>query len=632
MTRFFNKALFGTVLVSWLSASFVPAQPESGTFRLAVDATEAPRKILHARLEIPVSPGPLTLVYPEWIPGEHMPSGPIINLAGLRFSAGGKDLAWRRDLVDMYAFQLQIPAGASSLDVALDYLPVAADTRFSSGSSTSEAVAVVNWNQLVLYPKGARPPALECRASLRLPAQWRFATALPVEKTSGDEVDFAPASLETLVDSPVLLGRHFRKIDLSPGQTPPHEVDMAADSEAALEMPEDWIAALQQLVRETGALFGSRHYRDYHFLFTLSDHVASFGLEHHESSDDRVPERTLLDSDGRLRHAGLLPHEFVHSWNGKYRRPADLTTPDYQEPMRDDLLWVYEGLTQYLGDILTARSGLWSPDQFREELARVAARLDHWPGRTWRPLSDTAVAAQHLYAAPDAWASWRRETDFYDESALIWLEADATIRRETKGRRSLDDFCRAFHGGPGGRPEVRTYVFDDVVAGLSAVAPHDWKAFLTERLQSLAPHAPLAGLEQSGWRLVYDDKPNTDMKAREELDDGIDLSYSLGMEVDREGVLTDVIPGMPAARAGLSPGLKVVAVDGRSWSRKRFLEALAASRSGSRPIEILAVNGDFYRTFSVEDHGGMKYPHLERIPGVPDLLDKIIEPRSRRPS
>lgn len=618
---------FAVFLASLAAAASALAAGEA-PLRLSLDASEAPRRILHAKLVIPAAPGPLTLVYPEWIPGEHMPSGPIVNVAGLKLSAAGREIPWHRDPVDMYAFHLEVPEGVREIEASLDYLPVEADARYSSGSSTSQALAVLNWNQVVLYPKGSLPGELACRASLRLPEGWKFGTALPVESSSGGVVEFGEAPLATVVDSPVLIGAHFRVIDLSPGQTPPHEVDLAADSEAALAMPEDWVADLRGLVRETGALFGSRHYRDYHFLYTLSDAVASFGLEHHESSDDRVPERTLLDPDARVEHAGLLPHEFVHSWNGKFRRPEGLATPDYQQPMKDDLLWVYEGLTQYLGEILTARSGLWTPEQFRDELALVAARLDHWPGRTWRPLEDTAVDAQHLYAAPDAWGSWRRGTDFYEESVLIWLEADATIRQGTKDRRSLDDFCRAFHGGPGGRPELKPYTFEDVVAGLASVYPHDWKSELEERLRSLSPRAPFAGLEESGWRLVYNDTPNAQMKAREEVEEGIDLFSSLGMTVRKDGTISDVIPGMPAAKAGIAPTMKLIAVDGRAWTRKRIAEALAAARSAGRPVEILAENGDFYRTFSVDARNGMQYPHLERIPGTPDLLSEIIRPKA----
>ncbi len=620
------RRLFGLAASLGLAATVFAAP--TAPLRLSVDASEASRRILHAKIEIPAAPGPLTLVYPEWIPGEHEPSGPIVNLAGLKFRAGGREIPWRRDRVDMYAFHLDVPEGAGEVEASLDYLPVGAEARYSSGTSTSPTLAVLNWNQVLLYPKGARPDELSCRAKLLLPAGWKFGTALPVERSSGSEVEFAEATVATVVDSPVLMGSHFRVIDLSPGQTPPHEVDLAADSEAALAMPEEWIADLRALVRETGALFGSRHYRDYHFLFTLSDQVADFGLEHHESSDDRVPERTLLDPDSRMKEAGLLPHELVHSWNGKYRRPADLTTPDYQEPMKDDLLWVYEGLTQYLGDVLTARSGLWSPEQYREELARIAARLDNWPGRTWRSLEDTAVDAQHLSEAPDAWASWRRGTDFCEESELIWLEADATIRGGTRDRRALDDFCRAFHGGPGGRPEVRTYTFADVVAGLTSVYSHDWKAFLEERLHSLSPRAPIGGLERAGWRLVYNDTPNVQMKAREEVEGGLDLSFSAGLSVDKDGAIVDTIPGMPAAEAGLAPGMKVVAVNGRAWTRKRAAEALEAARSGGRPVEILAVSGDFYRTFSLNVRTGMRYPHLERIPGTPDLLSDILRPRA----
>lgn len=631
MNKTLAAKLPGFLLLLGLATVGAFGQTASARMRLEVDATEVPRGIFHARMTISARPGAMTLVYPKWIPGEHMPTGPITNLVGLRFSAGGRPVAWTRDLVDMYAFHLDVPAGATALDVALDYVPASADQRFSSGDSTTPVLAVLNWNQVVLYPEGDDPSALECEASLRVPEGWKVGTALPLARSAGSTFEFAPAALATLIDSPAVMGEHYRSIDLSPGQSPPHEVDMVADSQAALEMPSDWIDGLRQLVSETGALFGARHYRDYHFLLTLSDGVAGFGLEHHESSDDRSGERTLIDPDRRKVEANLLPHELVHSWNGKYRRPADLATTDYQQPMKDDLLWVYEGLTQYLGDVLTARSGLLTPEDLREELARLAAILDHTPGRTWRPLADTAVAAQLLYGAPGAWASWRRETDFYDEGLLIWLEADARIRKETGGKRSLDDFCRRFHGGTSGPPAVKTYTLDDVINGLNEVAPADWRSFLAERLESTKPGAPLHGIEASGWRLVYNDTPNEMVKAHEAVDKEIDLRYSLGALIKEDGTLADVLPGMPAAMAGLAPGMRLVAVGGRKWRAEGIREALRAAKGVAAPIELLAENSEFYRTYAVVDHDGEKFPHLERIPGVPDLLGEITRPRAPKP-
>jgi predicted metalloprotease with PDZ domain len=607
-------------------AGGLAAQSPPAPIRLFVDETAAPQKILHASLVIPAAPGPLTLFYPKWIPGEHIPDGPIADLAGLKFTAGGKPVPWRRDLEDMFAFHLQVPEGATAVEVQLDFLLSAPASGFSGGASATSQLSLLSWNQVLLYPQGRPARDFTYEPSLRLPDGWKFATALPIARRTGNTIEFAPAPLDTLVDSPVLAGAHFRVIPLGPDGEPRHELDLAADSAEALAMPADAIAHYNQLVAETGALFGTRHYRDYHFLVTLSDDVAHFGLEHHESSDDRVPERTLLDDVLRVHNADLLPHEFTHSWNGKYRRPAGLATPDYQQPMHDDLLWVYEGLTEYLGDVLTARSGLWTQEEFREHLAYVAATFDHRAGRTWRSLQDTADSAQLLYDAPDEWLAWRRSTDFYDEGALLWLDVDATLRAESHGHRSLNDFCRLFHGGSGGAPALQTYTFDDVLAALGQLVPFDWSAFLTERLNSTSPHAPLGGIEKGGWKLVYNETPNEALYAAEQSRKDMDLSSSLGLSLDDDGTIRDVIPGMIAYEAGLGPAMKIAAVNGRQFSPDVLHEALRVSRTGTGTLDLEVSNGQYFRTFHLDYHGGLRFPHLERNSALPDSLGEIIKP------
>lgn len=626
------------VLCALLLAAFPalaknPLKPKAPppSIAISVDATEAPRHILHARLLVPATPGEMTLYYPKWIPGEHGPTGPIAELAGVKFSYNGQPLVWRRDLVDMYAFLVQVPQAATTLEVTLDFL-MPSQGMFSGGGSASAQMGVVSWNQVLLYPKGWTSDELTYTATLRMPEGWKYGTALDTAKQSPQGVEFAPVSLTTLVDSPVILGAHYRAVPLAAGETPSHEIDMAADSEAALEMTPETREAYNNLVAETGALFGARHYRHYHFLLSLSDNVAHFGLEHHESSDDRIAERSLVDENLRKASAGLLPHEFVHSWNGKHRRPADLSTPDYQQPMKGDLLWVYEGLTEYLGGILTPRSGLESPEQYREDLALVAAELDNRPGRTWRPLADTAVAAQTLYGTPSQWSSWRRGVDFYDESELIWLEADVTIRQLTRGQRSLDDFCHRFHGGQTGPPQLKTYTFDDVAGTLNDVAPYDWKSFLTARLNSTSPRAPLGGIEGGGWKLVYTDVLPGQLRARESARDYTDVRYSLGFSMSDKGDVLDVIPGTPAAEAGLAPGSKILGVDGHRWNHSRFpsllREAIRAAKGGSQPIRLLVENADYYKSIEIDYHGGERYPHLERDAAKPDLLTEIIKPHA----
>ncbi len=614
-----------------------PASAAAPPIAIAVDASEAPRKIFHARLVVPAPPGPLTLLYPKWIPGEHGPSGPIADLAGLKLSAGGKPIPWRRDTTDMFTFHCEVPQGSQSVEIALDFLSPAAADGFSAGASATSQLAVISWNQMLLYPAGPTSDDLTYAASLTLPPGWSHGSALPVASEDGQTIRFKPVSLTTLVDSPVLSGAFFRKVPLSPQTKPPHEIDMAADSAAALEMTPDLLAAHGRLVDEALALFGATHYGEYHFLYTLSDHTAHFGLEHHESSDDRVPERTLVDEDHRRVHAHLLPHEFVHSWNGKYRRPADLATPDYQRPMQSDLLWVYEGLTHYLGYVLTARSGLETPDLFRQEVARIASGLVLRPGREWRPLVDTAVAAQILYGAPAGWAAWRRGVDFYDEGVLIWLEADVLIRQRTKGQRSLDDFCRLFHGGTSGPPALKTYTADDVYATLGQIAPYDWKGFFESRVYAVAARAPLGGIEGSGWRLAYSSTRTDFIKSLENADKIVDASASIGLRLKKDeekgdAVILDAVPGLAAAAAGVGPGMRLVAVDGRRFSPDGLRQALRATREKGEPLDLLIENAEYFRTYRLDYRDGEKYPVLERDTSKPDLLGEIIRPRAGRPA
>jgi predicted metalloprotease with PDZ domain len=577
-------------------------------------------------MEIPVKAGMMTLLYPEWIPGEHGPTGPIANLVGLKIQAGELPIPWKRDSVNMYAFHVDVPAGVASLDVAFDFISPPEAGGFSSGSSATTQLAVLNWNQLLLYPQGVPADKLQLQATLRVPNSWRYGTALRIKRESGNQIEFEPASLTTLVDSPVSTGAHYRTIELGADNGIAHYLHLAADSDRATEILPETIAQYKNLVVETGALFGSRHYRSYHFLFTLSDHVAHFGLEHHESSDDRLGERTLVDEGPRKTAASLLPHEFVHSWNGKYRRPSGLATGGFDAPMKGDLLWVYEGLTNYLGEILAPRSGLWSPEDYRESLAATAASLDTESGRTWRPLEDTTIAAQILYGAGDDYAEYRRSVDYYPEGTLIWLEADVLIRRLSNGTKSLNDFCRAFHGGPGGAPALKTYAFEDVVAGLKSVQPYDWAEFLNTRLHSTGPHAPLGGVENGGWKLVYSGVRSDFWKATEEERKLIDLAYSIGLKVKEDGTIIDVAYGRPAQKAGVAPASKLIAVNNRQFTPTVLREAVQKTATSTEPLELLIKVGEFYEVHRIDYHGGERYPHLERDPASPDLLSAIIAP------
>jgi len=624
---FLLLAAFAVVLIYSQSVNTKPRADNipPAPITLSVDATEAQRKLFHARMTMAVSPGPLTLVYPKWIPGEHGPTGPIVNLAGLKLTAGGKTISWRRDDVDMYAFHLEVPAGARVLEAALDFLSPSFAGGFTAGASTTAHLAIVTWNQLLLYPEGSNINNVSFKATLSLPAGWKFGTSLPITRQSANKIEFANVSLDRLVDSPVLTGQNFLVIPLA--VNPANEIDIAADNPADLEISPELTTTLKRVVAEAVSLFGATHYTHYHFLLTLSDHTAHFGLEHHESNDSRVAERSLLDPALRDVSLGVLPHEFVHSWNGKYRRPAGLATPNYQEPMKGELLWVYEGLTQYLGNLLSARSGLWTPEQYREHLAQIAADLDHRPGRMWRPLIDTTIAAQILYGAPGEWSSMRRGVDFYDEGWLIWLDTDTKIRELTGGTRSLDDFCKRFHGAPSTPPLVKTYGFDDVVATLNDVAPFDWRNFLVTRLNSTDFHAPLGGIERGGWKLAYETTRSGFLKDLEQVRRTTEMGYSIGLRLNEDGSIADVIEGMAAAKAGIGPGMRVLAVNGKAYAAGVLRDFVRATTDPKRRrIDLLIDNEGQVSTYQLTYGEGEKYPVLERDGSKTDTLSKIIAP------
>ena len=607
--------------------SNVAAGQEPLTIR--VDVSEASRRFLRATIEIPAKPGSLTLYYPKWIPGEHGPTGPINDLAGIKMKAAGKDVRWQRDEVDMYAFHCQVPEGADRLEVTLNFLSPAVTAGFSSGASLTSHIGVINWNQTILYPKGTPAKDIVCKASILLPEGWKLATALATVKQLGTLTEFAPVSLETLIDSPVLCGDHLKEVPIGPKGGPPHYLVVAADSAGALAYTPEFKSDMDRLIVEAEKLFGARPYKSYRFLLALSDQLTHFGLEHHESSDNRVSEGALLDD--RMKKsvgASLLPHEYVHSWNGKYRRPADMVTATYQEPQRTKLLWVYEGLTQYLGVVLTARCGLWKAEQFRDNLAQIGDWASNQRGRAWRPLEDTTVAAQLLYNSRGDWASWRRGTDFYDEGILLWLEIDTVIRARSKGAKSLDDFCRRFFASKGGTVQVKPFTFDEMIADLNAVTPHDWAELLNQRLRATSPEAPLEGIRGGGWKLTYGEKANDLMKENDGENKTIDVTASLGMLLNESGGVTDVIPTKPAHRAGIGPGMRIIAVNGRRWSDKLLRNALTASKSTGK-IEFIVENGEFFQTIALAYRDGERYPRLVRETGTTDYIEAIVRPLAK---
>jgi predicted metalloprotease with PDZ domain len=547
----------------------------------------------------------------------------------------------------MYAYHLTVPQGVTKLNIAMDFLAVSGGS-FTAGGSTSNNLALLSWNTLIVAPHGVDPAKIMVTPSVMLPMYWKAGTALTPSdapgtgtieiarpgngNSSGQLIHYAAVSMEQLIDSPVLAGRWFREIPLAPEITPKHFLDLAGDGPEDIKLSDEHIAEFSRLIRETGSLYKSRHYNSYHFLVTLSDQVAHFGLEHHQSSDDRVAEKTFVDDDQFIANGLLLPHEFTHSWNGKYRRPIGLATGNYEDPMKGNLLWVYEGLTEYLGDVLAARCGIWNNAIYRDRLATIAAYLnDARPGRTWRDLQDTATMAQILYTTGGAFDNFRRNTDFYDEGELLWLEVDLTIRSKTDGKKSLNDFAAAFHGLNGNTgPMVVPYDFDDVVKGLNAVVPNDWAAFLRTRLDSNDFHAPeTAGIDAlSGYKLTYSDKPDYWSQLTESSAGagGIDARYSIGLEVDSNGIVQDAIVGGAAYKAGIAPGFHVVAVNGRGYSAALMHQALQDTVGNGPAVELIVENTGYYKTIRIDYHGGERYPHFERVPGTVDRLDDILAP------
>ena len=621
------------VLLPALAVPFPGLAAAPATIHLAVDLTDAPRQLFHVRETLPVTPGGLTLYYPKWIPGEHSPSGPLRDLAGLKFTADGKPLAWRRDLENMYALHLDVPAGAGSLDADFDFLSPAGGGEFGQSVSATPDLVDLEWNQVLLYPAGKASKEILFEASVTLPADWNYATALEPEGGGKGSTGFKPVSLDELVDSPLIAGRYFRRVDLAPSGGVPVHLDVVADAAADLDISAEQTDKFRSLVIQAYTLFGARHYGHYDFLLTLSDNTGHFGLEHHQSSDDRTWQDYFTEPSTTLVANHLLPHEYVHSWNGKFRRPADLTTADFNSvPMHSDLLWVYEGLTEYFGDVLAARSGMWTQEQYRELLAMTAARMDNRPGRTWRPLQDTADEAQILYYAPREWENWRRVQDFYAEGELLWLDVDTKLRELSHGARSMNDFARAFYGMDDGSHAVKTYTFDELVATLNQVQPFDWAAFLRERLDSTQVHAPLDGITRGGYRLAYTDTPSEFFKADQKRRETLNMMYSIGLllAADRKnsGTIKDVLWGSPAFKAGVGPGMKLIAVNGRDFTADKdaLKNAIVAAQKSKEPIRLLVRNQDDYFTFDVDYHDGLRYPVLRPIAGAVPVLDAITAP------
>ena len=619
----------------WISLLLAPAaalpQEKSPGIVLEVDATTIPRKILSAHESFPVtSPSPhrVDLVYPKWIPGNHAPTGPVADLVNLRFSAEGNSIPWTRDPVDMYRFHISVPAGTTRL--AADFSMVGAyipGNDFAPGNTSTPVQGDVNWDQLVLYPADTPADQITVTASIKLPDKWSYATALPHAADQVGTIHFDPVSLTTLIDSPLMCGSIMREFDITPkGVSERHLLDIFEESPEGLNLPAERIAAYRNLVSEARALFRSHHYGSYHFLVEAQSE-SSDGLEHHESSDEQVPTMGMVSSSFSAEAADLLAHEMIHSWNGKFRRPAGLATPDYQQPMIGDLLWVYEGLTSYWAEVLATRSGLVTKEQAKDRLALYQAEMDARTGRSWRNLQDVSRAAQLLYSAEQQWTILRRSTDFYKEGPLLWLQVDSVLREQSKGTRSLDTFAVEFFGPPDGAITVKPYTYDDLVAALNHVVASNWNNLFQSDLLATRPKPVSPGLEEAGWRVVYNDEPNSAAVDQEITSQQIDLSTSIGLVLDQDGTIVDIVPESAAGRAGLAPATKVVGVNHRVYSAELLRQAIVNAETTSGPINLLTISGGYYAEFSVDYHQGLRSPHLIRITGKPDLLATIFSPR-----
>jgi predicted metalloprotease with PDZ domain len=601
-------------------------RPYSGAIRLLVDATDVERRVIRVHETISGVGGGTVLLYPKWLPGEHAPKGPIDRLAGLTITAKGVAVTWTRDPVDVYAFHVNVPPGVTTIDLDFQYL---SPTSASVGPQlVSRDLLSLEWNGVVLYPSGYFARQIPVEAALSVPAGWRTASALETAVVNGAQTTFKLVTLETLLDSPVFAGRYFTRLDLDPSGAVPVHMDLFADRQDLLEVKAEQLERHRALVQQAYRLFGSHHYQHYDFLFALSDQLPAMGLEHHQSSEDVDNPEYFADWDKTAHSRDLLPHEYTHSWNGKSRRPADLWTPNYNVPMRDSLLWVYEGQTQYWGQILAARSGLWTKQQALEEIALTVAYLDNQPGRKWRALQDTTGDEIINPRRPMSWDSWQRFEDYYEEGELIWLDADTLIRDLSQGKRSLDDFAHAFFGIDDGSFTPVTYVFDDVVKALNAVQPYDWAAFLRERLDAVGKGAPVDGLRRGGYKLVYTDTPGDYQKSIDSEQKVASLFFSIGVDIlEKDGSVRTVLWDSAAFRAGLTKDTQILAVNGTVYSADLLRATIKAAKNSSSPMELIVKSGDRFRVVNLDYHEGLRYPHLERDPSQPARLDDILAPR-----
>ena len=602
--------------------AFTPETPTAASLAtqgnpmtLVLDARTASRGLMYSRMSIPAHAGAFSFVYPKWIPGEHGPTGPLANITEIRVSANGHAIAWRRDVTDLYKFHVDVPQGASAIDVTFTVV-----TNARGDTMSGKNVAVINWNRDLFYQNDINSHDYYVKPSIILPHGWDYATALYGAKRTGDRIDFDVTPLNMLIDSPLDMARYYKHIKLWQEGSATQWLDIFADKPQDLDISPKLIAAYKNMPKQAFALYGSRHWTWYHSLLALSDAIGFQGIEHHQSSDDRADDDFMTNPEQQLNGGDLVTHELSHSWNGKYRRPYDLTTLNYQIIQRTDLLWVYEGMNQYLGDLLSFRAGIREPKDYPEYLASIWAEMDTEPGRLTTPIADLTTGAPHFYTARGDYGSLRRSAgDFYTEGELIWLDADTIIRQQTRGKKSLDDFLHAFTAPPVTGPITKTYTREDVEKLLNETAPYDWHSFFQRYVYQVSEHPPLDDLARAGWKFVYNSKPNKFMGGR---GGAINEWYSFGTRIGRDGTLQDVRENSPAWNAGLAPNMKIIAVDGQAFDS----DALDWAMKQHKDLVFIANNGGDVATYTVKYTGGHLYPHLVRIPGTPDMLLKIMAP------
>lgn len=642
MRRAALVALLSSCLAAAATAQIVPAQnskpeptekvdtippardvPYPGTMQVLVDASDVTRAIFRIHQHVPVAAsGDFVLLYPKWVPGGHSPRNDIKNITGFRASSSGQQLKWVRDNLDVYAFHVTVPEGASAIDV--DYQYVTPTTGNQGRILATPDMESIQWLSNSMYPAGYFVRDIPVQASVIVPQGWKVATALRPSGQTGNRVDYPVTSYEILMDSPLIAGAHYRQIPLTPDVT----LDVIADNEAELAATPEQIGAHKRLVEQAVKAFGTQHYDHYNFLLTISDYLGGNGLEHHRSSEDGTGRGYFTDWENKLRDRNLLPHEFSHSWDGKFRRPADLWTPDYRTPMQDSGLWVYEGQTQFWGYVLGARSRMLSKEDTLDAIAATAASYSlGTPGRAWRPLIDTTNDPIIASRQPQPWRSWQRAEDYYSEGQLIWLDVDRIIREQSGGKRSIDDFAKAFFGIRDRDWGEVTYTLDDIVATLSRVQPYDWRAYFQRRVYDVAPEAPLEGITKGGYKLVYSSEPSKWWKSSEKDRKVTDLTYSGGLVVGSDGKVSSVLWDSPAFNSGMTIGDEILAVDSRHYDGDALKNAIKAAAGQGAAVQLLIKSGDLYRTVALDWHGGLRYPKLEKTGKGPGTLDALLAPR-----